>query len=77
MRMHHWGWGLLVVGGVLSLAEGIAISDVGATGVPFEQTPVGKIEAKIPNPTPFQPGTILLIAGASLLWILPFIMKKV
>lgn len=76
MRMHHWGWGLLVAGGVLSLAEGIAISDVSTTGIPFEQSPVGKIESAIPNPTPFQPGTILLIAGASLLWIVPFIIKK-
>lgn len=76
MRMHHWGWGLLIAGGALSLAEGVASADVTTTGIPFEQSPVGKIEASIPNPTPFQPGTILLIAGASLLWIVPFLIKK-
>ena len=70
------GWGLLIAGGVLSLAEGVAIADANSTGIPFEQSPVGKIEAMVPNPTPFEPGTLLLIAGASLLWIVPFVVKK-
>lgn len=75
-KLDMLGWGLVIGGGVLSLAEGIAIADVATTGIPFEQSPLGKIEAAIPNPTPFEPGTIFLIAGAAILWIVPFLIKK-
>lgn len=72
------GWGLLIGGGLLSLAEGVASADVATTGIPFEQSPVGAIEAKLPliNSTSLLPGTILLIAGASILWVWPFLLKK-
>lgn len=71
----HIGWGLLIAGVALSIAEGMAINDATVNGTPIDQSTVGKLEAKIPNPTPFQLGTLLLIGGAFTLWVLPMIRK--
>lgn len=70
------GFWLLIAGAGLSVAEGIASNDASSTGIPYEQTGVGKIESYIPNPTPYELGTVLLIAGATLYWILPFAYKR-
>lgn len=69
--MKKLGWGLLIAGGLLSIAEGVASADASVAGTPFDSTSIGKIEGMIPNPTPFQLGTLLLGAGAVALWIVP------
>lgn len=73
MTHRHLGWALLITGGVLSLAEGLAIADSNVSGIPVSQSAIGKLEAAIPNPTPFQLGTLVLLAGASVLWIWPLV----
>jgi hypothetical protein len=65
------GWGLLIVGGILQVAEGFAQADATLGNVTYDQTAVGSIVAPIEKVLPIPLGYTLIVAGAIVLFALP------
>lgn len=66
--MKKYGWGLLVVGGLLQIAETVQKADATVNNVTFDKTPIGSILVPIENVLPIPLGWSLVGAGAAILY---------
>lgn len=73
---HKIGWGLLVTGAVLTVAEHMAQADATLNNVQFSETKLGQIVAPINAKLPMSLGLLLLVSGAAVLWLMPLIVKE-
>lgn len=71
------GWGLIIVGGVLQVSEGFAHADATLNNLQFSETAIGSLVAPVEAKLPTSLGWTLLIVGAGVLWVLPYLQKKV
>jgi hypothetical protein len=67
------GWGLLIIGAFVQVAEGFAQADATLANVTFDQTAVGAIVAPAEKVLPISLGYTLIVAGALTLWALPLV----
>lgn len=74
-QTHFLGVSLLVVGGVLMIAEASAGADANVSGVPFCQTAIGGIVAPVEKYLPFSVGFTLVLIGGAVLFV-PFFRGK-
>jgi hypothetical protein len=69
------GWGLIIVGGVIQVAEGFAHADATLNNIQFSETAIGSLVAPVESKLPVSVGYSLIILGAGILWVLPYIQK--
>lgn len=67
------GWGLVLVGGVLQIAEGLAQADATVANIQFNETAVGSLVDPIESKLPIPLGWSLIAAGAIILWLVPLV----
>lgn len=65
--MNRLGWGLVIVGTVLQMAESAAKASATLNNVQFNTTTLGALVAPIEKITPLPLGWTLLISGAAVL----------
>lgn len=70
------GWGLIIVGVFVQVAEGFAQADATLANTTFDQTAVGAIVAPAEKMLPLSLGYTLIVAGALTLWALPLVGVK-
>lgn len=66
--MKKYGWGLLVVGGLLQITETVQKADAMVNNVTFDKTPIGSILVPIENVLPIPLGWSLVGVGAAILY---------
>lgn len=75
MNHKHVGWGLIVVGGLVQIAESSAQSSAALNNTQFSASQIGAIVTPIENYLPIQLGWTLVISGVLVLFVLPMISK--
>lgn len=66
--MKAWGWGLIVIGGLLQIVESTQKADATLNNVPFNTTGYGKLIGPLENVLPVPLGWSLLGTGAAILY---------
>lgn len=69
------GWGLIIFGAVLQVSEGLGQADATLNNIQYSETAIGKIVAPVEAKLPVSLGYSLLILGAGVLWVLPYLQK--
>jgi hypothetical protein len=75
MTRKQIGWAFLILGGTLQVAEGLAQADATLNGLQFNQTAIGSIVAPVEKVLPISMGWTVLLVGAALVWVVPWVEK--
>ncbi len=67
--MKTWGWGLVIVGGLLQVLETTQKASATLNNTTFDKTPIGSMLAPIENVLPLPLGWALLGTGAVVLYV--------
>ena len=62
------GWGLVIGGGLLQVAEGLAHADAALNNLTYDETAIGSLVGGVENYLPVSLGWSMVIVGASILW---------
>jgi hypothetical protein len=73
MTRYGFGWGLIVLGIAVQVAESMAQSTATLNNTQFSASTIGKVVAPIEKYLPIQAGYSLIVAGAGVLWLLPLV----
>lgn len=66
--MKKWGWGLVIVGGLLQIVETTQKADATLNNVTFDKTPFGSWLAPVENVLPLPLGWSMLGVGAAIIY---------
>jgi hypothetical protein len=71
--MKKIGWGLIVLGVAVQIAESMAQSSATLNNTQYSASTIGAIVAPVEKVLPMQLGYTLIAAGAATLWLLPMV----